>query len=43
VAFFTGLFWGWLYARQRGLVGVSVSHVLLGMWALDVVDLGVLE
>ena len=43
VAFFTGLFWGWLYARQKGLIGVSVSHILLGIWALDVVDLGVLE
>jgi len=43
LAFFTGLFWGWLYARQRGLAGVSVSHILLGIWALDVVDLGVLE
>lgn len=42
-AFAAGLFWGWLYARQRGLVGVSVSHVLLGFWAFEVVDLGVLE
>jgi CRP/FNR family cyclic AMP-dependent transcriptional regulator len=47
VAFVAGLFWGWLYARQRaqegGLAGVSVSHVLLGFWAFEVVDLGVLE
>jgi hypothetical protein len=43
MAFVTGLFWGWLYARQRGLAGVSVSHVLLGFWAFEVVDLGVLE
>ena len=42
-AFVAGLFWGWLYARQRGLVGVSVSHILLGFWAFEVVDLGVLE
>jgi len=42
-AFAAGLFWGWLYARQRGLAGVSVSHVLLGFWAFEVVDLGVLE
>lgn len=42
-AFVAGLFWGWLYARQRGLLGVSVSHVLLGFWAFEVVDLGVLE
>ena len=43
IAFVAGLFWGWLYARQRGLVGVSVSHILLGFWAFEVVDLGVLE
>lgn len=43
MAFLAGLFWGWLYARQRGLVGVSVSHILLGFWAFEIVDLGVLE
>ena len=42
-AFVAGIFWGWLYARQRGLAGVSVSHLLLGFWAFEVVDLGVLE
>lgn len=43
MAFVAGLFWGWLYARQGSLVGVSLSHVLLGFWAFEVVDLGVLE
>ena len=43
VAFVAGLFWGWLYARQRGLIGVSVSHVVLGLWAFEVVGLGVLQ
>jgi CRP/FNR family transcriptional regulator, cyclic AMP receptor protein len=47
MAFVAGLFWGWLYAHQRarggGLAGVSVSHILLGFWAFEVVDLGVLE
>ncbi len=43
MAFVAGLFWGWLYARQGGLAGVSLSHVLLGFWAFEVVDLGVLE
>lgn len=42
-AFVAGLFWGWLYSRQRALAGVSVSHVLLGFFAFEVVDLGVLE
>lgn len=43
MAFVAGLLWGWLYARQGSLVGASVSHVLLGFWAFEVVDLGVLE
>jgi CRP/FNR family cyclic AMP-dependent transcriptional regulator len=36
MAFFPGLIWGALYARQRSLVGVSVSHILLGIWAFSV-------
>ncbi|HEY2944108.1 MAG TPA: cyclic nucleotide-binding domain-containing protein [Vicinamibacteria bacterium] len=42
-AFFPGLFWGWLYSRQRSLVGVSISHIVLGLWAFNFVGLGVLE
>jgi len=42
-AFFAGVFWGWMYARHKSLVGVSISHVILGFWAFEVVDLGVLE
>lgn len=33
-AFLPGLFWGWLFARQRSLVGVTVSHILVGLWAI---------
>jgi CRP-like cAMP-binding protein len=28
-----GLFWGWMFARQRSVVGVSVSHIAMGWWA----------
>jgi len=35
-AFFIGLFWGWLYSKQRGLLGVIVSHMLIGFWLLFV-------
>jgi CRP/FNR family cyclic AMP-dependent transcriptional regulator len=42
-AFVAGLFWGWLYTRQRGLAGVSVSHMLLGFWSFEIVGLGVLQ
>lgn len=32
-----GLFWGWLFARQRTLVGVSVSHIFIGVWMIFIV------
>lgn len=35
-AFVPGLFWGWLYDRQRSLVGVTLSHALIGTFALQV-------
>lgn len=35
--FFFGLFWGWLYSRQGTLVGVSVSHMIIGGFGLFVV------
>lgn len=31
--FLLGLFWGWLYYRHRNLLGVIVSHLLIGTWA----------
>ncbi|MFI4962796.1 MAG: cyclic nucleotide-binding domain-containing protein [Legionellales bacterium] len=32
--FLLGLVWGWLYAKQRSLVGVTVSHLIVGVWSL---------
>ena len=37
--FLPGLFWGWLYARHGTLIGVSVSHILLGLWTVFVVGI----
>ena len=37
VAFFAGLLWGGLFARQRQLVGVSLCHLLMGWFAFLVV------
>ncbi|MCB9568147.1 MAG: cyclic nucleotide-binding domain-containing protein [Myxococcales bacterium] len=34
LAFVSGLLWGWMYARQRSLVGVAVSHVVIGLYAI---------
>jgi len=30
--FFVGLFWGWLYSRHHTLIGVSISHFIIGLW-----------
>ena len=37
--FIPGMFWGWLYRRHGSLLGVSVSHVLIGLWGTGVLDL----
>lgn len=30
ISFFPGLFWGWMYLRHRSILGVSVSHIIIG-------------
>ena len=40
IVFVPGLVWGWLYARHRTLIGVSISHIILGIWALWAVGVG---
>ncbi|WP_162264091.1 cyclic nucleotide-binding domain-containing protein [Legionella waltersii] len=32
--FIPGIFWGWLFYRQKSLIGVSISHFLIGVWAV---------
>ena len=34
IVFVPGLFWGWLYSRHENLIGVSISHILIGWTAL---------
>ena len=36
--FIPGLFWGWLFQKQRSLVGVSVSHAVIGLWIFFVLN-----
>lgn len=31
-AFFPGLFWGWLFYRQKTLLGVCLCHAITGIW-----------
>ncbi len=37
LAFFAGLYFGWLYSRNHTLIGVIVAHIILGTWAFNVV------
>lgn len=39
LTFIPGLLWGWLYDRQKNLIGVTLSHMLVGVWALVIVGL----
>jgi len=39
LVFVPGLFWGWLYLRHQTLFGVSISHLLIGLWVTGVLDL----
>ncbi|WP_169569377.1 cyclic nucleotide-binding domain-containing protein [Sneathiella limimaris] len=34
ITFVPGLFWGWLFMRHKSLIGVSVSHAIVGGYAL---------
>lgn len=34
LAFVQGLFWGYLYSKQSSLIGVIISHWLIGIWAI---------
>lgn len=33
MSYFGALLWGWLFSRRPTLLGLTVSHVLLGIWA----------
>jgi CRP-like cAMP-binding protein/membrane protease YdiL (CAAX protease family) len=39
IVFIPGLFWGWLYSRHENLIGVSISHMLIGWTALFFLNL----
>lgn len=39
IVFIPGLFWGWLYSRHNSLVGVSVSHLMIGWTGLFFLNL----
>ncbi len=34
MTFIPGIFWGYLFAKQKGLLGVSISHIIIGLFVL---------
>lgn len=38
ISFAYGVFWGWIYARQKSIVGPSVSHIVLGILGFGFLD-----
>lgn len=39
LVFPAALFWGWMFARQRTILGVCVSHIIIGIWVTIVLGL----
>jgi CRP-like cAMP-binding protein/membrane protease YdiL (CAAX protease family) len=39
IVFVPGLFWGWMYSRHETLLGVSISHIIIGWMGLFVLNL----
>ena len=37
LVFPVGVFWGWLYYRHKTVIGIIVSHIIVGLFALFVV------
>lgn len=36
---FLSIFWGWMFARQKTLMGVVLSHMLIGTWAFFILGI----
>lgn len=32
--FLPGVFWGWMFAKQKSIVGTMVSHIVMGLWGI---------
>jgi hypothetical protein len=37
--FFIGCVWGWLYSRHQTILGVSISHIIIGIWGFVIVNI----
>lgn len=36
-AYLSGLFWGWLYSKQKNLIGCSIHHFIVGAWSFFII------
>jgi membrane protease YdiL (CAAX protease family) len=41
LAFLPGLFWGWLFSRRRNLVGVTLSHAVVGGYVFFILGVAI--
>lgn len=39
IVFFIGCFWGWLYSKEKTIIGVSLSHAIVGIWGISILGL----
>ncbi len=39
LALVAGLFWGWMYQRERSYWGVAASHAVIGVWAVYLIGI----
>src|SRR5262249_16591708 len=39
LVFLPGIFWGWLYSRHHTLIGVIISHIMIGAFAFWIVGI----
>ena len=37
--FFLGNYFGFLYSKQKSVVGCTIAHILIGTWALFIVGI----
>ncbi|EHL29089.1 cyclic nucleotide-binding domain-containing protein [Legionella drancourtii] len=37
LTFIPGLYWGWLFYKQHSFIGVSIAHIVVGVWGVFII------
>lgn len=37
ISFIPGVFWGWMFSKQKNLLGIIASHIMIGVWGIFIV------